>query len=591
MDSGSILTQLMTRAPSLRRGPARRILLTAPGPASFPMNPRTTLRTLGLGLATLALGPAGQAAETGTRPAAIAPGFGALDWIVVAIYAAAVLGIGFYYSRRQKTTEEYFLAGRNTKAFTAGISLFATLLSTITFMAMPGEMVQNGPVVAVLYLAALPFCYLIVGWLVIPAIMRMRVSSAYELLEARLGRRVRVMGSLTFILTRLIWMALLLHTTSTVLVNVMGWDPRWTTVITAATGLVTIIYTLSGGIEAVMVTDVLQSFVLLLAAVLALVSIGFAMGSVDALLPDRWMPHWAPQPFFSFDPHVRVTMVGTFISTVVFWVCIASSDQLAIQRYLTTRDAATARRAFLLSNTADAVVTSILTLVGIALLAFYQRGPGVLPENMSLAHNGDAVFAHFIGHYLPMGVSGLVISGLLAAAMSSVSSGLNGIISSFSTDIIETQWPNPARTERSKVRTARFLALVIGLITVVMSIGVGAVPGNLVEVSSKTNGLLLCPIFGLFFLALRVPFATPFGAVMGALYSFAAAVLISYWDSFTGETGLSFQWIIPGAFVTSMVAGAGFSLLPTRGKPAGQLAAYSAASLAPLIGLAIWIWV
>lgn len=236
-------------------------------------------------------------------------------------------------------------------------------------------------------------------------------------------------------------------------------------------------------------------------------------------------------------------------------------------------------------------MTSILTLVGIALLAFYQRGPGVLPENMSLAHNGDAVFAHFIGHYLPMGVSGLVISGLLAAAMSSVSSGLNGIISSFSTDIIDTQWQNPARTERSKVRTARFLALVIGLITVVMSIGVGAVPGNLVEVSSKTNGLLLCPIFGLFFLALRVPFATPFGAVMGALYSFAAAVLISYWDSFTGEAGLSFQWIIPGAFVTSMVAGAGFSLLPTRGKPAGQLAAYSAASLAPLIGLAIWIWV
>ena len=456
-------------------------------------------------------------------------------------------------------------------------------------MAMPGEMVQNGPVVAVLYLAALPFCFLIVGWLVIPAIMRLRVSSAYELLEARLGRRVRVMGSLTFILTRLIWMALLLHTTSTVLVNVMGWDPRWITVLTVATGLVTIIYTLSGGIEAVMVTDVLQSFVLLLAAVLALVSIGFAMGGVDALLPDRWMPHWAPQPFFSLDPHVRVTMVGTFISTIVFWVCIASSDQLAIQRYLTTRDAGTARRAFLLSNTADAVVTSILTLVGIALLAFYQRGPGVLPENLSLARNGDAVFAHFIGHYLPMGVSGLVVSGLLAAAMSSVSSGLNGIISSFSTDIIDTQWPNPARTERSKVRTARFLAVVIGSMTVAMSIGVGAVPGNLVEVSSKTNGLLLCPIFGLFFLALRVPFATPFGAVMGALYSFAAAVLISYWDWFTGQAGLSFQWIIPGAFVTSMVAGTGFSLLPTRGKSAAQLAAYSVASLAPLLGFALWI--
>lgn len=540
-------------------------------------------------LAALALTPAASAAEAGARSAGSVRGFGALDWFVVVVYGAVLVGIGFYYSRRQKTTEEYFLAGRNTKAFTAGISLFATLLSTITFMAMPGEMVQNGPVVAALYLAALPVTYLIIARLVIPAIMRQHVSSAYELLEARLGRRVRVLGSVTFIVTRLIWMALLLHTTSTVLVNVMGWDPQWMTAITATTGLVTIVYTLSGGFEAVLVTDVLQSFVLLLGAVLALICIGISMGGIDALWPTGWMPHWAPQPVFSFDPHVRVTMVGSLISTIVYWVCTAASDQLAIQRYLTTRDTATARRAFLFNNTADAIVTSVLTLVGVALLAFYQRGPGVLPDNLTLARNGDAVFAHFIGHYLPMGVSGLVISGMLAAAMSSISSGLNGIISSFSTDIIETQWADPHRTEKTKVRHARFLALAIGLVTVVMSIGIGAVPGNLIEVSSKTTSLLLCPIFGLFFLALRVPFATPFGAVMGATYSFVTAFVISYWDVLTGRAGLSFQWIAPAAFVVTLVASVGFSLLPTRGKSATQLAPLTVVCLAPLAGLLLWI--
>jgi SSS family solute:Na+ symporter len=550
---------------------------------------RSRVRSLIALLAAVAVAPVGLAAEATPSAAAPTLGFSVLDWSVVFVYGAVLVGIGFHYSRRQKTTEEYFLAGRNTKAFTAGISLFATLLSTITFMALPGEMVQNGPVVAALYIAALPVCYLIIGWLVIPEIMRQRVSSAYELLEARLGRRIRIFGSLTFILTRLIWMALLLHTTSTVLVNIMGWNPQWITPLTVATAGVTIVYTLTGGFEAVMVTDVLQSFVLLLAAILALVCIALAMGSAGVMVPDHWMPHWAPQPFFSVDPHVRVTMVGSFLSTIVYWVCTAASDQLAIQRYLTTRDAATARRAFLLNNTADTVVTIVLTLVGAALLAYYQRGPGVLPGSISITKNGDAVFAHFIGHHLPMGISGLVVSGLLAAAMSSVSSGLNGIISSFSTDIIETQWPNPNRTEATKVRTARLLAVGIGAITGVMSIGVAVVPGNLIEVASKTTSLLLCPIFGLFFLALRVPFATPFGAIMGALYSFVAAFVISYWDLLTGHAGLSFQWIAPVAFVVTIVASTGFSLVPTPGKSGATLAGYTVASVAPLLAFLIWI--
>jgi solute:Na+ symporter, SSS family len=514
-------------------------------------------------------------------------GFHSLDWLVLAVYAATLLAIGFYYYRREQTTEAYFTADRNLKPFMAGISLFATLLSTISYIAIPGEFVQNGPVFAVLYIAALPFTFLATGWLIIPAIMRLRVTSAYELLESRLGLPVRILGAVTFLLTRLVWMALLLYTTSSVLVNVMGWNDSMRTWLTILTGVATTVYALCG-IRAVVTTDVVQFFVLLLGAVLTLASISFKMGGIDAWWPRQGMPHWAPQPLFSCDPHVRVTMVGTFVGTIIWWICTSGSDQLVIQRYLSTRDPATARRAFLLNNFADATVTAMLTLVGVALLGFYRIEPGALPDSLNLAKNGDALFAHYISHYLPVGVTGLVVSGLLAAAMSSLSSGINSVIAVFSKDIIETARPRLQRSESTKIRTARALALAIGIITVAGSTGMGAVPGNLLEVANKTVNLFVCPMFGLFFLAMFVPFGTPFGAVMGALYSFASAVLVGYWDLITGDVGLSFQWIAPVSLVVSIVAGCGFSLLPTQEKSRRVLAVYSAVALLPIMAVFAW---
>src|SRR5579859_5029724 len=119
-------------------------------------------------------------------------GFHALDWIVLAAYALALLWIGFHFARRQRTTEEYFTANRRVRPIFAGISLFASMLSTISYIAIPGEMVQNGPVIACLYICALPVTYLVAGWLFIPVFMRLPITSAYELLEARVGRNVRV---------------------------------------------------------------------------------------------------------------------------------------------------------------------------------------------------------------------------------------------------------------------------------------------------------------------------------------------------------------------------------------------------------------
>jgi SSS family solute:Na+ symporter len=502
--------------------------------------------------------------------------------MVVGAYAATLLGIGFYFSRRQKTTEEYFMANRSMKPFIAGISLFASLVSTISFVATPGEMVQNGPVFVAVYVAALPFTFLMASWLLIPAIMRLRVTSAYELLEARLGRPVRVLASLTFILTRLVWMALMLSTMSTVLISIMGWDPGWRVPIAIIAGLLVTTYTLTGGIQALMVTDVLQFFLMLTGAILTVVWISVKLGGVAPWWPDQWVSHWAPQPFFSTDPTVRVTVVGTFVGTVIWWICAAGSDQLTIQRYLTTRDIPAARRAYLLNNMADIAVSTVLGLVGLALLGYYTLRPADLPPELTFTKNGDALFPHFISHYLPLGLSGLIVAAVIGASLSALSSGLNSIITVVSKDLIETLRPNRRRTERTKIINARFLAFAVGLVAVGGSAIIGRVPGNLIEVANKTVNLFGCPMFGLFFLAMFVPFATPFGAIFGAICSFSTAVLVAYWDRFTGQPGLSFQLIAPAALGVSILAGCGLSLLPTRGKPWPVIAAYSAAIIASL---------
>lgn len=518
------------------------------------------------------------ASETGEAPLR---GLGVVDWLVLVGVAASLVGIGAYYSRRQKTAEDYFVADRNMSPLLVGISLYATISSTLTYLGLPGEVVQNGPVFLGATLVAFPVVYLVVGYLVIPLIMRLKVTSVYELLEARLGLPIRLATSAAFLMTRFVWMGLILYTTSLILVTVMGWDTVWIPLISIITGVFTTTYSLVGGYAAVVITDVLQFFILLVGAIATVVCITVLMGGIDAWWPVQWAEHWAPQPFFSTDPHVRVTMVGTFAGAIIWWVCTSTSDQMAVQRYLSTRDVPAARRALLHNCIAAGSVVVFLCLVGFAVLGFYQTNPHFVPAHLSLTKNGDTLFPHFIGHFLPVGLPGLVVSGLLAAAMSSLSSGINSSATVLTKDFIETLSPNPERTESTRVKYARLLAMGVGVAAIAASLLADIIPGNLVELGGKMVNLFLCPLFGIFFLALWVPFATPFGAIMGFLYSFVTALLVGYWDLFTGGQPISFQWIAPTALLVSIVAGCLFSLLPTRGKPRMVLAAYSGAALLP----------
>jgi len=212
---------------------------------------------------------------------------------------------------------------------------------------------------------------------------------------------------------------------------------------------------------------------------------------------------------------------------------------MAIQRYLATRDAKAARRAFLVTGLANIIITLCLASLG-----FFQTHPELLAQGMTIDQDGDKLFPFFIVRFLRPGITGLVIAGLLAAAMSSLSSGINSASSVVSVDFVDRfRPPDRVDSDAAQMRRARLIAVVSGLAAVLLSTVMGGVTGNIMEVTVRTNHIFVAPLFGLFFMALFVPFATTVGTIVGAVAGCAVAVVIAYWDLITGGATLSFQWI------------------------------------------------
>jgi SSS family solute:Na+ symporter len=481
-----------------------------------------------------------------------------IDWIIIAGYGIGMLVVGFYYSHRNKSTDDYMLGGRNMKSWKVGLSFFATLFSAVTYLSMPGEMIKHGPMMWSL-LVAFPFVYILVAYFFIPFIMKLKISSAYELLENRLDVKNRLLAAIYFLLMRFVWMAVIIYMVSEkVIVPIMGWPEDTALLVSITMGMVTIVYTSFGGLRSVVLTDVVQTFILLAGGILALILIIRQMGGVTDVIPSEWPEQWAGWVFF--DTKVRVSFLTAVIATFSWHVCTAGSDQMAIQRYLATQDARTARRMYLSSVISNVLVFILLAFLGIALYAYFEKNPQSLAPGMTVFDEADLLFPRFIVIGLPAGFSGLVLAGLLAASMSSLSSGINSSALSIIRDFI-LRFRKEEVSETDQVRLAKIISFAIGVIIVLLSFLISHVRGNLLELSYKTINLLTAPLFVPFFMAMFVPRAKPSATFAGTLASGVAAALISYSQEFF-QVNISFLWIIPGSFVVGMVVSLVFSLIP-----------------------------
>jgi len=218
------------------------------------------------------------------------------------------------------------------------------------------------------------------------------------------------------------------------------------------------------------------------------------------------------------------------------------------------------------SLAASTLVTLLLIGLGLGLLAYFQANPRFLPAGESIADCADRLFPHFIVIGLPVGVTGLVIAGLFAAAMSSLSAGINASCLSISRDFI-VRFRKKEFSESSQIKLDKSISLGIGVLIVLLSLIMGKIKGNLVELTNKTSNLLTAPLFVPFFMALFVRRASEIGTFVGTLASVAVAVLIGFSSEFFGKS-VSFVWIMPSSFVAGVLVSMILSFLwPNKGKP------------------------
>lgn len=440
--------------------------------------------------------------------------FGWLNYAVVILYLAVMMGVGFYFSRKAKNTDQFFKGGGKIPWWAAGISIFATALSAITFLSIPAKAYMADWGMFIFNMAIL-FIVPIVIHFYLPFFRKLNVASVYQYLEERFSSPVRYLASMFFCLFMFARVAIVLFLPSLALNAVTGLNVY---VCILLMGIVTIIYCTMGGIEAVVWGDVIQGIILVGGAVISLIYLivgtdGGLMGAVHIAIDD--------QKFnildFSFDwtkPVFWVTVIGGLANQMLTY----TSDQSVVQRYITVKDDSGTKKSLWLNGLLSVPVTFIFFSIGTGLYVFFKSHPDLLNVSMS---NTDSIFPHFIMQGLPAGCAGLLIAAIFAAAMSTLSANINSTSTVMTEDFYSKLKKNVK--DSGKMRFARWTGIVIGGFGVGMAVLLATF--DITSLWDQFNfflGLLTSGLGGLFMMGI---FTKRIGT-RSALTGFAGSIVI-----------------------------------------------------------------
>ncbi len=440
--------------------------------------------------------------------ARVQPRFFWLDYIALGSYLLLLVAVGWYFSRGERTTDDFFLAGRRIPWWAASLSLMATQVSSIGFIAVPAKTFATD---WIYFIGVLSWFVIvpIVTRVYIPFFRKLNVTSAYEYLEARFNVWVRLFAALVFSLLQIGRMAVVLYLPALVLSVVTGF-PIYACVLIM--GVLATAYTTAGGMEAVIWTDVLQAMLLLCGALLCvIVAVAHADGGVTGMFATAIE-----------DDKFRFMNPSWDITTSAVWVILlgsvfsrfagVSADQSVIQRYLTTTDEKQAARALWGDVAVSIPWALIVFLMGTALYVFYKSHPGQVTPGIG----ADAMVPLFVSQELPMGISGLIIAAIFAAAMSSLDSSIHSVATVAVTDVYKRFVPTS--DEKSRLRLARTLTILLGAFgTAIALLMASTFVVSVWDVFLEIMGLLAGVLAGLFLLGLFTVRANGTGTLAGAL--------------------------------------------------------------------------
>jgi len=446
--------------------------------------------------------------------------------LILVIYLGGLVLMGIYFSKRENSTDDFFKAGGRIPWWAAGLSIFGTQLSAITFMAIPAKSYATDWTWFVLNMTIVLVAPFIV-FLFLPFYRRLNVTTAYEYIEKRFNVILRTLASAMFMIFQFARIGIVLYLPSIALSVVTGVDIWLCTMIMA---LLSIAYTVMGGIEAVIWTDVIQVIVLLGGATLVLLTIpghvqnGF-MGVVD-LARDADKLRMFDFHFSLKGPTFWVLVLGGIGANLISY----GSDQSVIQRYLTTRNQKEAARGIWTNAVLTIPASLIFFGLGSALYAFFKSNPETL--NISIEMN-DAIFPWFIATQLPAGVAGLLIAGIFAAAMSSLDSSMNSVATAFTTDFYKRF--KPSAEDHVCLKIARAVTVVVGLCGMCFALAMATWDiQSLWAEFTKYIGLLGGGLGGLFILAIFTRRANSQGAMVGVLGSAIVQYLLQATNAVNG---------------------------------------------------------
>ena len=434
--------------------------------------------------------------------------FGLLNMTVVVLYLIAMVGVGVFFSFRNSSTEDYFRGGKSIPWWAAGCSIFATMLSSITYMAVPAKAFAQDWVYALgssLILCVVP----IAVYVALPFFRRIDATSAYEYLELRFNRAARLVGSGSFSLFHIFRMGVVLALAALALASVTPLNPAQCVLVM---GGLSIVYCTLGGIEAVIWTDTIQTFVLIGGA---LACIFFALNGAD---PGSFAEATEAGKFhlvnFEFGTDSFAIMAVWVVVLGGFGQNLASytADQAVVQRYMTTPDQHLAARSIWLNGLMAIPAAAIFFGMGTAFWMFYRSHP----ENLDPTIAADRIMPHFISQELPIGIAGLVVAGIFAAAQSTVSTSMNSGATTIVTDFLKPAFR--LSNERQALWLARVVTLAMGLLGTAAGL-IFIDPGikSLFDEFIGILGMFLGVLAGLFALGATTRRANGVGSLIGAL--------------------------------------------------------------------------
>ncbi|WP_417390947.1 sodium:solute symporter family transporter [Gimesia sp.] len=520
-----------------------------------------------------------------------------LDYGVILAYLLFSIGLGIYFGRNQ-SRQEFFAAGNSMGWLPVGLSVMATLFSANSFVMYPSIAYGSGLRIS-LFLIAVSLMAPLVLWVFIPVYARLKCQTAYEYLERRYHVSVRSLASGLFIFLRIGWMASATYAASVVLSNVMQVDQITVIVVL---GVVSIFYTMLGGLRAVMWTDVLQFFIFSLTILLTLGLIlnqteGGVSGMISTYFEGRENVLIDFTPSLTLEYGSWALLIGLFLEGLSAF----GADQVAVQRYIAARSEKTSQIGFSINILGMWIVVPGLLAIGVGLYSHYQQFPeeivsvlttelnGELPdwrsgngmtvpeyyqsypqyvaEDIRALNKQDEALPQYVRLHFPPGVVGLFLVALMAAVMSSIDSGIHSVTTALMVDFRDRHFAHwKPKNNMIEMFQDRALVVLIGILSIFLACNVGEM-GDVFAIGKKMTAGFGGPLLAVFILALFFKNSTTAGVMTGAL----AGALITMTLMYLASDWFS-VWFWPIGFGLTMLIGLAVSLLTSKtGQNSGEV--------------------